>query len=259
MQDGLNGLSNRSHGAIMKKAAKHGLTILLGFAVAVWASNISAQDFASGPDRTDLIELYTSEGCSSCPPADRLLNALWKSEGLWSDFVPVAFHVDYWNYIGWTDPFSSSQYSSRQRKYSKEWNARTIYTPCFVVNGVARRGLQYGSSNDRPGTLKASVDKNKITVVFTPSTPAKEAITAWMAPLTGLESISVAAGENRGRQLDHRFVALGIESRKMKSSGNTFSAILDLPQNSRTKAVAIWVSAGKSLKPLQATGGWIDP
>src|SRR5262245_43259594 len=79
-----------------------------------------------------ILELFTSEGCSSCPPADKLLPELTK---LGSNIIPISFHVDYWNRLGWVDPFSSSNYSDRQRKYGEQFKLESIYTPQLVVNG----------------------------------------------------------------------------------------------------------------------------
>src|SRR5687768_10063986 len=74
--------------------------------------------FQSGPNRTALLELYTSEGCSSCPPAEAWLSRVKSDARLWKEFVPVAFHVDYWDYLGWRDPFGMANYSERQRAYA---------------------------------------------------------------------------------------------------------------------------------------------
>ena len=82
-----------------------------------------------------VLELFTSQGCSSCPPADRLLSALSSSPELVGRIVPLAFHVDYWNHIGWTDPFSSAQWSARQRNYARVLGSDRIYTPQLVVGG----------------------------------------------------------------------------------------------------------------------------
>lgn len=83
-----------------------------------------------------LVELFTSQGCSSCPPADRLLARLAAEEG--SGVVPLSFHVDYWNYIGWTDPFSSAEWSERQRRYARRaFDTGRVYTPQVVFNGEA--------------------------------------------------------------------------------------------------------------------------
>lgn len=78
-----------------------------------------------------LVELFTSQGCSSCPPADRLLTRLVEQDRV----IALAFHVDYWNYIGWTDPFSSKTWSDRQRGYAAVFGSNRIYTPQLVVNG----------------------------------------------------------------------------------------------------------------------------
>ena len=85
-----------------------------------------------------VLELFTSQGCSSCPPADRVLSDLGReerSDGL--TLVPLAFHVDYWNRIGWVDPFSSPRWSARQRRYAGVFGLRSVYTPQVVLNGRA--------------------------------------------------------------------------------------------------------------------------
>ena len=90
---------------------------------------------ASG-DGVAVVELFTSQGCSSCPPADRLLTKLTQDSRYQGKVIPLSFHVDYWNYIGWTDPFSSPRWSDRQRAYAqKTFRSGRIYTPQVVVNG----------------------------------------------------------------------------------------------------------------------------
>jgi len=86
---------------------------------------------SSAPTRTPLITLYTSEGCSSCPPADRWLSQLTTR----SDIVALAFHVDYWDYIGWKDRFGDPRNTARQREWARATHTRTIYTPQILVNG----------------------------------------------------------------------------------------------------------------------------
>ena len=88
-----------------------------------------AQQFQSTEAQFPLIDLYTSEGCSSSPRADRWLTSLKHNQGLWSKFFPIVFHVDYWDYIGWKDPLASKQFSQRQQRYPKEFNEATVYTP----------------------------------------------------------------------------------------------------------------------------------
>jgi hypothetical protein len=82
-----------------------------------------------------VVELFTSQGCSSCPPADRLLSRLQHDPRLAGRVAPLAFHVDYWNHLGWSDPFSSASWSRRQESYAQTWHSNRIYTPQLVVDG----------------------------------------------------------------------------------------------------------------------------
>ena len=101
-------------------------------AVAVAAALVPSATAARG---AVLVELFTSQGCSSCPPADRLLTRLGSEPGLAGEVVPLAFHVDYWNWIGWRDPFSAAGWSRRQRTYASAFRSDRIYTPQAVVGG----------------------------------------------------------------------------------------------------------------------------
>ena len=81
-----------------------------------------------------VVELFTSEGCSSCPPADRLLAEIYRNSPQ-EEVFPLAFHVDYWNRLGWTDPYSDAAFSTRQRQYAQKLNDR-VYTPMMIFNGL---------------------------------------------------------------------------------------------------------------------------
>ena len=87
---------------------------------------------ANGPV---VLELFTSQGCSSCPPADRLLSKLGSDPKLAGRVIPLAFHVDYWDYIGWHDPFDAPRWSQRQQAYARAFHSNRIYTPQLVVDG----------------------------------------------------------------------------------------------------------------------------
>ena len=87
-----------------------------------------------------MIELYTSEGCSSCPPAEAWLSTWKSSPDLWKSVFPVAFHITYWDDLGWTDSFAQPAFTQRQRDYAARLGQDSVYTPEFVVNGREWRG-----------------------------------------------------------------------------------------------------------------------
>jgi len=94
---------------------------------------LAVQTDAGAADRPlTVVELYTSQGCSSCPPADALAGELTKH----ADVLPLSLHVDYWDYIGWKDPFARAEHTERQRAYSRRFNLRYVYTPQMVINGA---------------------------------------------------------------------------------------------------------------------------
>ncbi|OQP47291.1 hypothetical protein A4H97_07245 [Niastella yeongjuensis] len=160
-----------------------------------------------------LVELYTSEGCSSCPPADELMEKL-QVENAGKPVYVVAFHVDYWNQLGWKDKFSTAAFTSRQRQYSDWMNLETIYTPQVVVNGVS----EYVGSNERSIvkaidaslnrgtdnalTLKGRVDSDKVQVAYEVTGSTKDK-TLYLALVQKKASSNVKAGENEGRHLSH--------------------------------------------------------
>src|SRR5215216_163125 len=87
--------------------------------------------FSSGENQVHLLELFSSEGCSSCPPAEQWLADLRQAPGLWRDFVPVSFHVNYWDRLGWKDRFANKEFTARQYAYSSLWRSVSVYTPEF--------------------------------------------------------------------------------------------------------------------------------
>ena len=122
---------------------------------------------SSNGQQTAVLELYTSEGCSSCPSADRWLAALVEVPYDELDVLALAFHVDYWDYLGWKDRFGSPRYTSRQRQLGSNNNQRTIYTPEFFVDGKEARGTRkvldkIRSANKRQAQiqLKLSISKS---------------------------------------------------------------------------------------------------
>src|SRR5215510_15556707 len=127
--------------------------------------------FESSETQSSLIELFTSEGCSSCPPAEKWMSALKSNQELWKRIIPVAFHVDYWDHLGWRDRFAKPEFTSRQQRYAAAWGGDSVYTPGFVVNGKEWRDWLGGSvlptSSTKVGVLRVSCgDDGKLSATF---------------------------------------------------------------------------------------------
>jgi hypothetical protein len=217
--------------------------------------------FESKPMRTHLLELFTSEGCSSCPPAEAWLNNLKNEPRLWQDFVPVAFHVDYWDHLGWRDPFASKMWTERQADYSARWKSESVYTPAFILDGVAwRNSVLPPAATETPGVLRITINGERVTAAFKPATNAGRHYEIHVARLGFALGADVTAGENSGRKLVHDFVVLGLTNEGMKSGIKE----LRLPAESLTQvansrsAIAAWVTQAGQIEPIQAVGGWLQ-
>ena len=215
--------------------------------------------FTSGEGRTHLLELYTSEGCSSCPPAEAWLGGLRDAPGLWRDFVPVAFHVVYWDRLGWPDRFANKEFTARQYAYVSQWSRDSVYTPGFVLDGAEwRKGagqLPPPASAEKPGLLSVEyTDDGTCRVSF----DAVGDYEAHVALLGGGIVSAVRAGENEGRTLRHEFVALAFKTARLEAG----AARVMLPSAAREGVsrteLAVWVTRRGELIPVQATGGWLD-
>ncbi|MBI2314396.1 MAG: DUF1223 domain-containing protein [Betaproteobacteria bacterium] len=207
---------------MIPQAAKSLAALLLSScciaAVAAPAATCSA---VSGERRVAVLELYTSEGCNSCPPTDQWVSML-PSKGFGPDrLIPLALHVDYWNHLGWKDPFSKGQYSERQRWMSQINQAGFVYTPQVVLNGRDyRRGLVWDNLSNRVDVINREKPGADIRLSGTSGNGAFE-VAAASQLRTGAErkstqlylalyendlSNDVRAGENSGKKLHHDFV-----------------------------------------------------
>ena len=188
---------------------------------------ISAHAIAGGPcsaksgnETAAVLELYTSEGCNSCPPADKWVSSLAPGGFKANQIVPLAFHVDYWDYIGWADRFADKEFSARHRVLARANGSSTVYTPQIFVSGKDIRlafsnvklngtlkdinttkpradiGLELDAS--KPNTLNLSGSANL-------STPSEDA-NAYVAIYENKLISNVKAGENRGVKLEHDYV-----------------------------------------------------
>jgi len=176
----------------------------------------------SGERRVALLELYTSEGCNSCQPADEWVSKL-SSKGLTSDrIVPLAFHVDYWNYLGWRDVFSQTNFAERQRHTAQINRSGFIYTPQLVLNGRDyRRGILWDGTNERIKEINQQKPLADISLILSmpsagqlhvsgeimvPGALVRQNAQAYLALYENNLSNDVRAGENNGRTLHHDFV-----------------------------------------------------
>lgn len=231
-----------------------GIVVLL----LMWSSSSTAEQvYVSTPRRTTTVELFTSEGCSSCPPAERWLARLKGHPKLWRDIVPLAFHVDYWDYLGWRDRYASPEYSARQRRYQRQGAIGAVYTPGIVVNGEEYRGFfnpltrngELPRDSAEPGILVLTVDEHSARLEFKGEMDGPLiANLAWLG--IDVES-SIARGENRGRVLSHNFVVL--DHLQVRGQGSWELAVPEVPPGA--DAVAAWLSRPDDQRPIQAVGG----
>lgn len=229
----------------------------------------SAVTLKSSVRKVPLLELYTSEGCSSCPPAEAWLGTLEQDPGLWKTFVPVAFHVDYWDGLGWPDRFASEEFTQRQRKYAALWRSRSIYTPGFVYNGQEWRKWRSARTipviaGTRVGELSLKLENASVDAKFANLKPQKENALVLHFAVLGLGlSTKVKAGENRGRNLGHDFVVLNYSKHFLKKGKEDYAGTLSWPkvdkQGAKRLAIAAWVTSRGDPRPIQSVGGWYEP
>lgn len=219
----------------------------------------------SGPSRVQLIELYSSESCSSCPPADRWISELKDEAGLWKAFVPVVFHVDYWNHLGWKDGLSSDKMTKRQIDISKTWSSPSVYTPAFIVDGrewsdwrnAVKHRLPALSSNQQI-TLNIYKDIDGEILVKAEGLKEKKKFIIRAAQMGMDLSSNVTAGENSGAKLKHNFVVLNWDSRSVSGKNIEVQFNFKKPEQKTSRlAIAVWIEAADSPTPLQAVGGYL--
>ncbi len=212
--------------------------------------------FTSSAKQTHLIELFSSEGCSSCPPADQFISQFKGSKALWREYIPLVFHVDYWDYLGWEDPFAAAAYSNRQRDYKKHGHTDGVYTPGFVVNGQEWTGFfkplrAFPEIFQYPGKLQANIHRQTATLEFS----TNHTVLDYHMVIVGLGlNTTVTKGENAGHVLTHDFVVLDHQ----QASGGEF-VTMNLPLIVKHKpeqfALIAWVTQAGDMQPIQAVGG----
>lgn len=213
-----------------------------------------------------LVELYTSQGCSSCPPADALLKR-------WQDrkdtrVILLAYHVAYWNYLGWSDPYSQEQFSERQRKQAQALGSR-VYTPQMVIDGKTEL---VGSRVGRAETVLARAltekdtasihiqmqsEKDKISLTYrTWGLPAKGQI--HLALVQDHNDTNVRSGENRGRKLHNTAVVRAYIHQGKRASGDVEFTVPDDTDPNQLRVVA-WITDKPYGAVLGAMERSVDP
>jgi hypothetical protein len=228
---------------------------------------LRAQDatFTNSGAKAALVELYTSEGCSSCPPAEAWLSTLAHDDRLWKTIFPVAFHVDYWDGLGWPDRFARAAYTQRQQEYAARLHQDSVYTPEFVADGAEYRGFFHGNPEpeikaDKKGELTLVLKDGRVTGTYAPATSNGGGGLALNTALLGLHVKSdVQRGENSGRTLEHDFVVLAFASTPLAGDGaalHSAPAPLASTTSDPARALVGWVS-GPDGSIRQVAGGWI--
>jgi hypothetical protein len=224
---------------------------------------------ASTPRTPVLVELFTSEGCSSCPSADNALARLAQKqpvEGV--ELIALGFHVDYWDYLGWKDPYASPEYGDRQRRYALDGDENRVYTPQMVVDGTrsfvggedeARAQAALAAKRPKvPLRLTARVEADTVVVRVRTETAPAQGLELWAALAEDGLSSDVKRGENVGRKLSHAAVVrtrVTLPAPKAEEGGFVSEARLKLAsgwKREKLRAVAVLQTPGGPVSGVAA-------
>mgnify|MGYP000080976374 FL=1 len=255
--------------SLLPVSSKHSSLPLIKLGVLLLTLNITtpvwAQVISSPLVQVNMLEVYTSQGCSSCPPAERWMSKFKDDSRLWKQLVPMNFHVDYWDYLGWPDPYASKIFTQRQRDYKRLKLSPTVATPGFIMagegwNGWFRRKPVPLKPYKAVGVLRAKIEDGVAQVDFNPTQNHANTLQLYVAILGFDQLTQVLAGENSGKALPHDFVVMGYKRTDMKNTKGEFGAQLTLPNvsrfNSPRKALVFWVSHKGDPTPIQVAADW---
>ncbi len=259
----------------MKSLVAAGVAALLALPGASSMAAVNACSAKSGPQTVALVELYTSEGCDSCPPVDRWLSTLKGDQKFEGRAIPLAMHVDYWDNLGWQDPYSQPVFTARQREISSIHHDSTVYTPQILLAGKDfRQGLSSSSSGfegavrkinhtapraDLGLTMQPAAGELKLDANAKLKNPGEARDAAlYFAIFENSLSSAVAAGENKGKLLKHDFVVRQWLGPFAFSADGTLAMARAIPVQAKWKqqelGVAMFVqnrSTGEVLQALQ--------
>ncbi|WP_247029063.1 DUF1223 domain-containing protein [Ancylobacter crimeensis] len=233
---------------------------------AAWADS-TAPATPTGPGATSaipvaVVELYTSQGCSSCPPADTLLGALAATPG----YVPLTLAVDYWDYLGWKDTLAKHGHSVRQKAYARMRGDGKMFTPQVVINGQMmtvgndKPALDAALAKAPPLTVPVSVmqsDNDRLAITIGNGLGAGE---VWLCPVSRSETVKIGRGENEGTTVDYHNVVRGWFKLGDWTGGKArFTARLDELRGEDVDAVAVLVQSGTAVAPGPILGAALMP
>lgn len=220
---------------------------------------------SSGSQRVQLLEVFSSEGCSSCPPADAWVSSLARRAELWKSFIPVVYHVDYWNDLGWKDPWSSPEMTARQRALASHWPEEKVYTPAMIVDGSHWVGWRKADhpTNPAPKTgIEISLYRTGPSMVSVnlKNLSPNHTYRVRIAELGMGLSSKVTRGENADRILKHDFVLLNWSNQDLKAVSKSAESEVSFrlekqPDAQNRLSIAAWIEDEQNPSALQATGG----
>jgi len=225
-----------------------------GIAAVVFASTLSATAHA---ENSVVVELYTSQGCSSCPAADAVLKSLKNRPNV----IALSLNVDYWDYLGWKDDLALPGNTTRQRKYAKMMRSRHVYTPQLMVDGkmdvIGSRRSQVDSavesfaSNRDEALIDASINGGNVSLAVSAETPEDRDAIVWLVGYDDSIVKDVGGGENRGRSIEYSNVVR--EWRQVGRWNGKSPLNLEVPRPSGQGGIAVIVQEGEVGPILGAT------
>ncbi|NRA66741.1 MAG: DUF1223 domain-containing protein [Pseudobacteriovorax sp.] len=229
--------------------------------VFIWGGSSA---FAKTYKPINLIEVFTSQGCSSCPPAEDWNYQLKAHPSKFETFVTVEFHVDYWDYLGWKDRFSQSIFSKRQREYARQGYVNVVATPTVLLNGSPyrdwRRSKHPPKDKQRFPGLEISREGDILKVSWQGNATGSRSFDLWGSLLSGSNKDRISKGENAGRTLHHHHAALGLDKSKLvyNKKSQRYEGKIKLVRSEASvpaEAFALWVSPKDKNGPIVAAGG----
>ncbi len=195
-----------------------------------------------------VVELFTSQGCSSCPPADEFLAMLASDPRI----LPLALHVDYWDYIGWEDHFAQGKFTDRQRDYAKAAGSRTIYTPQLIIGGVDRiEGYAPEETAERlrdhlaagtPVRLTVTREGDRLVIRAEADPPLTEPVRVQLVRYNPEETVTIERGENAGKTITYRNIVTSWE--RLEDWGGTAPLEVTAPYPGDEPGAVIVQTAG---------------